>query len=423
MNRADMFELLRKVMDRVSVPDAILRLTESRSATVRFGQNRITQNTDSFERKLWMQLGKDLRHTELTTHCIDANALGDLVEHGERLLDTAPEDPEYVPPVEGGQEYRSVDDWDQATAGMLPETRVDAARTAVESAAGKGMEAAGVAEASCERTAVFTSTGNMAFHPRTNAEFRLTMDADGASSYRALRSNAWSDLSVGQTVDEVLNEAAMAKNPRPVETDLADLVLLPQAVGDLLSYVVYTLNARLADEGITAFEGMEGKPVTGERLTLSSRLDGPVKGRAFDGEGLPCTDVTWIDSGVLRSMMCDRYWAGESGRRPIASPGCFYLDGSADPLSRGLSELGSGILIRRFWYIRLVDEKTLTLTGMTRDGVFAVKAGKIDHPLEDFRWNWRPLELFERMEWCGTPVRKGWFQVPPMVLRNVDLSL
>lgn len=423
MNRADMFELLRKVMDRVSVPDAILRLTESRSATVRFGQNRITQNTDSFERKLWMQLGKDLRHTELTTHCIDADALGDLVEHGERLLGSAPEDPEYVPPVESGQEYRSIDDWDEATAGMLPEARVDAARTAVESAAGKGMEAAGVAEASYERTAVCTSTGNMAFHPRTNAEFRLTMDADGASSYRALRSNAWSDLSVGQTVDEVLDEAAMAKNPRPVETDRADLVLLPQAVGDLLSYVIYSLNARLADEGITAFEGMEGKPVTGERLTLSSRLDGPVKGRPFDGEGLPCSDVTWIDSGVLRSMMCDRYWAGESNRRPIASPGCFYVDGSADPLSEGLSKLGSGILIRRFWYIRLVDEKTLGLTGMTRDGVFAVRAGKIDHALEDFRWNWRPLELFERMAWCGTPVRKGWFHVPPMVLRNVDLSL
>lgn len=422
MNRQEMFQLLREVLQRVTVPDATLRLTESRSATVRFGQNRLTQNMDSFQRKLCLRLGKNLRHTELTTHCIDTEALAELVAHGESLLSTAPEDPEYVPPVEGGQEYRSIDDWDQVTAGMLPEARADAAKTAVESAAGRGMEAAGVAETSYDRTAVATSTGNMAFHPRTNAEFRLTMDAGEASSYRALRSNAWSDLPVANTVEEVLEEAELAKDPAEPREGSADLILEPQAVGDLLSYVIFSLNARLADEGITVFEGMDGKRVTGEKLTLSSRLDGPVKGRPFDDEGLPCTDLTWIEHGVLRNMLCSRYWARESGRKPVSSPRCFYVEGSEEPFENGLAGLGSGVLVRRFWYIRLVDEKTLTLTGMTRDGVFEVEGGRIRRPLKDFRWNWKPLELFERISWLGGPERKGWFQVPPMVIRDVDLS-
>jgi predicted Zn-dependent protease len=35
-----------------------------------------------------------------------------------------------------------------------------------------------------------------------------------------------------------------------------------------------------------------------------------------------------------------------------------------------------GILVRRLWYIRFVDQKTLVLTGMTRDGVFMIRDGR-----------------------------------------------
>ncbi len=77
---------------------------------------------------------------------------------------------------------------------------------------------------------------------------------------------------------------------------------------------------------------------------------------------------------------------------------------------------GRALLFQRFWYIRFVDQKELSLTGMTRDGVFLVEDGEIIHPLKDFRWNWKPLDLFSRIEKLGTPERKGQLSVPPMII-------
>ena len=77
---------------------------------------------------------------------------------------------------------------------------------------------------------------------------------------------------------------------------------------------------------------------------------------------------------------------------------------------------GRALLFRRFWYIRFVDQKELSLTGMTRDGVFLVEDGKIVHPIEDFRWNWKPLDLFSRIEKLGSSERKEQLSVPPMVI-------
>lgn len=80
-----------------------------------------------------------------------------------------------------------------------------------------------------------------------------------------------------------------------------------------------------------------------------------------------------------------------------------------------VKQVERGILIRRFWYIRFVDQKTLKLTGMTRDGVFLVENGKIVKPLRDFRWNWRPLELFSSVEILGEAVRMSPGMIPPVV--------
>ena len=40
-----------------------------------------------------------------------------------------------------------------------------------------------------------------------------------------------------------------------------------------------------------------------------------------------------------------------------------------------------------FWYIRGVDPRTATVTGLTRDGVWYIENGKIQYPVRNFRFN------------------------------------
>ena len=52
-----------------------------------------------------------------------------------------------------------------------------------------------------------------------------------------------------------------------------------------------------------------------------------------------------------------------------------------------------GLLISRFWYVRLVDPRTIVLTGLTRDGLWWVENGEIHHPVRNLRFNQSVLAM------------------------------
>ena len=66
-----------------------------------------------------------------------------------------------------------------------------------------------------------------------------------------------------------------------------------------------------------------------------------------------------------------------------------------------------GILVTRFWYIRMVDQQTLVQTGLTRDGTFYIENGQIKFPVKNFRFNESPIIMLNNVEELGKPVRTG----------------
>ena len=116
MTREEMFVFIDAILEQASVPDVLARLTEQRLATVRFGQNRITQNVDTFERRLRLTLGDGKRQAVYSTHRIDMDAIPSILDSAMEMLETATPDPEYMPPVPAGQVYPIIEKWDAETA-------------------------------------------------------------------------------------------------------------------------------------------------------------------------------------------------------------------------------------------------------------------------------------------------------------------
>ena len=52
-----------------------------------------------------------------------------------------------------------------------------------------------------------------------------------------------------------------------------------------------------------------------------------------------------------------------------------------------------GVLITRFWYIRPLNPRTVSVTGITRDGTFLIEDGRISRPVNNFRFNQSLVEL------------------------------
>ena len=79
--------------------------------------------------------------------------------------------------------------------------------------------------------------------------------------------------------------------------------------------------------------------------------------------------------------------AAEAEVEVVAGGGGFKFVGGTKTTEQLIAETKRGILVTHFFYIRFLDQRTVLLTGLTRDGTFLIEKGKITHAGEEL-----PLE-------------------------------
>ena len=121
--------------------------------------------------------------------------------------------------------------------------------------------------------------------------------------------------------------------------------------------------------------------------------------------GLPRRRTTWVDNGVLRALPYTRFWAKKKGREALAWPRAWLLEGSGQPasLEEMIASAEQAILVTRLWYIRMVDQRQILVTGLTRDGTFLVENGRISKALKNFRFNESPINVLRSAQMFSTP--------------------
>jgi predicted Zn-dependent protease len=74
--------------------------------------------------------------------------------------------------------------------------------------------------------------------------------------------------------------------------------------------------------------------------------------------------------------------------------------------------------------VRLVDPRTVALTGLTRDGLWWVENGEIRHPVRNLRFNQSVLAMLApwNVEAVGASQRLSPFMVPPLRLAGFTFT-
>ena len=80
------------------------------------------------------------------------------------------------------------------------------------------------------------------------------------------------------------------------------------------------------------------------------------------------------------------------------------VDGAAGTIDDLVAGTERGLLLTCLWYIRVVEEQTLLLTGLTRDGVYLVENGEITGAVNNFRFNESPVDLLRRFSQASEAV-------------------
>jgi predicted Zn-dependent protease len=131
----------------------------------------------------------------------------------------------------------------------------------------------------------------------------------------------------------------------------------------------------------------------------SDPTDPTLPGHAMDEKGLPRAPIVWIEGGTLKSLAVSRQWAQKTGRPATAEPEYYHLHGgSAASIEELIKGAKRGVLVTRFWYSRWLDEQTMLITGLTRDGIFAIENGEIAYPVNNFRWNESAAAVLRNVE-------------------------
>jgi predicted Zn-dependent protease len=323
-------------------------------------------------------------------------------------------DPQFgVPPEETSIEVLS------GVAASLP-AAFDAARSA-------GRRLYGFAWHQVTTTYLATSTGVRRRHVQPTGTIDMTgRSEDGSASAWAGRATRdFADVDVQAIAGEVAQRLDWSQRRLELPAGRYQTLVPPSAAADLLAELYWSMSARGAHEGRTAFARPGGGTRVGERVAtqpVSLRSDpnepglgcAPFVATAASSEyesvfdnGLPIGRTDWITGGEITALMTSRHTAALTGL-PVQPPVDNLVLETADPgpdLEQMVRSSDRALLLTCLWYIREVDPETLLVTGLTRDGVFLVEHGEVVGVVNNFRFNESPLDLLSRLDEVGPASR------------------
>jgi PmbA protein len=371
-----------------------------RSGLARFARSEVHQPTLIENAVVTLRVVHGNRVGVATTNKIDADGLAELAQRASAAADSAPADdsfpglaPQAQPPDVGG--------YDEATASLGPDDQARLAAAAIDAAT--DIPVYGFFTSAVSELAVASTTGLEVQQRMTDATALVVAAAEGCSGYA--EQTAWraDDVDPAAVTREASEKAARTKGAGTIEPGTYRAVLEPYAFADLLDYFSHdSLGALglLEERGYLA--GRIGQEVADEKVTIrDDALDPHGLPKAFDFEGTPKQPVLLIEEGVARGVVWDRTTAARA-RNGAATTGHAGPVESRDwgplPYSLAVSpgnaasvdELAElvrdGVYVTRLHYLGVIDSREGIVTGMTRDGTFRIRDGKIAEPLVNMRF-------------------------------------
>ena len=422
---ARVVELVRAVVGPAG--EAEVMVQHEAEALTRFANSAIHQNVADATTTVRLRLYLDGRTAGGSTTVTAADGLRGLVERVVAAARLSPADPTWpglTPPTprhqsaahHGSGAHSGLDfGFDEATARASPVERAERVRDFVRAAG--GLETAGFCR-TVYTSAAFANSAGQSIEGRT-AEAAMDGIArlNGSDGVARLASGRLADVDGAALGLRAAAKARAGERPIELPPGRYEVVLEPEAVADLLgNLAMFGFNGRLfaQRQSFAELEAEQFDPsVTIVDDPLGSRGE-PAPGLPFDDEGTPCETLVLVRDGVTKSVAHDRRTAAEVGAvstghawpgsrswgpmptsmrfeaaaaatepvLPPAEPGGPTAE-SARPL---VAHVERGLLITDFWYTRVLDPKSLVITGLTRNGVWLVEDGEVTAAVGNMRF-------------------------------------
>ncbi|HJU41323.1 MAG TPA: TldD/PmbA family protein [Vicinamibacterales bacterium] len=407
--------------------DATVSVQNSQESHARFADNRVTTSGRSDDISITATVWVERRRGAATGNDTSPGALRQLADEVVQIARVSPVHREYLPTL-GPMTYAEERGFADSTANIDLNARAKILAAVLDACRAAKVTGAGFHSARASATATATANGNRRFFRSSEATMSVTArSADGTGSgYYAGDHFDLSRLDARKIAEAAVGKAVRSQDPRPIDPGTYPVILEPQAVADLIGSFTNAFDARTADEGRSAFSAKGGKTRLGEKMfnerinLYSDPMHAEMPATPSTSEGIPATRLSLIKGGVVENFEYPRFWAREQKREPSPGPVNYILESTdaPTPLPKMIESMERGLLISRFWYVRLVDARTIMLTGLTRDGLWWIEKGRIQYPVRNLRFNQSVLAMLapRNLLAIGAPERRSPLMVPPLQL-------
>lgn len=404
----DVREVAGQAVHAAAGDEADALVLAERSGLARFASSEVHQPTLIENCVVTLRIVRDGKIGTASTNRIDGDGLRSLAERAGEAADSAVAEPEF-PGLPDPAQLPDVDGCDDAVAELGPEDWARHARAAIDASS---VDVYGFFTSGLTEIAVASSKGLDVSQRLTDATTLVIAAAEGRSGFATQTSWSADGIDPAAPAREASAKAERTAGATTVEPAAYRAVLEPYALAELLAYFSYdTFGATGLLEERSYFAGRIGETIVDEKVTIADdALDPRGLPKSFDFEGVPKQRVPLIENGVACGVVWDRTTAARAGEGRETTghapppeyrnygPLAFALSvdgGDVESVDELCELVGDGIYVTRLHYLGVVDPREGVITGMTRDGTFRIRDGKIAEPLVNLRFTVAVPQMLE----------------------------
>ncbi len=410
LNENEAKNLLTKVLYNSKADSAVASLRGNNTYNIRFARNSISTNgfSDGLSITITSNIGK--KSGSVSTNKFDEASLKEAVLKSEDIAKLSPENKEFMQPL-GVQNYLQAVNYSGDTETLQGINRSEKVSYVINQSISNDVTAAGYLEDGVSFAAIKSTNGLFAYNKESMAKLSSTIrtnEGTGSGRFEKIFVDV-NKIKSKELTDWAINRSKLSVHPVEIKPGRYTVILEHTAAADMLSLCLNFMASRGADEGRSFFSKKGGSTLIGEQIAdakvniYSDPTDTNAPSIPFTRDGEPRIRVVWFENGVLNNLHRNRFWAEKTSQPSVPYPSNIIMQGGTKSVDQLIAESENAVLVTRFWYIRTVDPRTMLLTGLTRDGVFEVKNGKITRPVKNFRFNESPINILKNVIELGLP--------------------
>lgn len=410
IGRSNIIALLRAVIQKSNGDQAEAVFIGKDSGLTRYANSYIHQNVAESNSHVFFRTAIDGKVGIASTNSLKQGSLLRTLKNSLEIARHQPANPDFKGFPKPAK-YKRINTFFEPTAKYTPRQRAEVIKKICRAADKHGVTVAGAFSTSSSEIAVVNSNGLAAYQPVTAASINIIAMSDTSSGFASGMSRRVVKIPFSSLAETAIKKCLDSRNPSELAPGKYDVILEPAAIAEIMNWMTYIgFSAKGFLENTSFMSKKTGKKAMSPEITIyDNGNDASGIAMPFDFEGVPKKKVFMIKKGLIGSPVYDSIYAVKGKTR---STGHALLPGNHDGPMAGnifisagkksreclISSVKNGILVTRFHYINgLLNTTKTMMTGMTRDGTFRIKNGKITGAVKNLRFTESITKAFSRV--------------------------